>query len=240
MTYERPQHSNEPTGTDNATGGRESDVRTGGAEGQSHGGPRGPVYDPTSQPPQYGVRVPESQQAPGGWAGQPQPAQQNRFGQQNQYGQQPWGQGQQAQNYYAAGTDHPNANPYDQPYVAPPVTPGRGWAIAAVVLGSVSIVLFFLGITVLLALLGLIFGIVALVKAGKVTGTKKGMGITGLVLSGIGLILSGIALAFWVVVGGMTWQILQDPAAQECISQYMADQDQAAYEQCLNDVVNGQ
>lgn len=203
--------------------------------------------DPSAQPPQYGVRVPEGQQQPQ----YGQPAQGGPDGARN--AEEPWndnGSAQSAQptqygqpghggqNYYVPAAGGNNQNPYDQPYVAPHVAPGRGLAIAALVLGIISIVLFFLGLTVLLALLGLVFAIMALMKARKVPGSRKGLGITGLILSIVGLVLSGIALTFWIVVGGMAWQIMQDPAAQECISQYMEDQDQAAYEQCLQDVVN--
>lgn len=286
VSYERPQNNDAPHG--NWSGGQEG--RTGGdpnatghAGSQQDGSPKGNVYDPSSEPPQYGVRVPASQRDGGSAAGSPGYGQSAPQGQDYGYGngntvqdygqqrneqswnpQQPWagnqstgqpgqsygygntgqeygGQNYGGQNYYAPpGGPANNQNPYDQPYVAPPVTPGRGWAITAVVLGAISLVLFFLGITVILAVLGLIFAIVALVKARKVKGSRKGLGITGLILSIIGLILSGIALAVWIVVGGATLQILNDPAGQECISQFMEDQDQAAYQQCLENVVDQQ
>ncbi|WP_047689955.1 DUF4190 domain-containing protein [Kocuria sp. ZOR0020] len=266
MSYERPQNTNDPNAPwSSDQGGQGADPNVGGQQPVRDGGPKGNVYDPTSEPPRYGVRVPEGQ-------GNGQPAQdgqqqpwnsgQNNSGQnnygpgqqgQNQYGQNNYGQNQQAAqpynpNPYGQGSYNQNGgqdfytaqggsnqNPYDQPYAAPPVTPGRGLAVAAVVLGTLSIVLFFLGLTVLLAVLGLIFAIVALVKARKVPGARRGMGITGLVLNIIGLILSGIALVFWILVGGVAWQMFQDPAVQQCVSQYMDDQNQAAYEQCLED-----
>lgn len=264
MSYERPQNTNNSDAPWSADqGGQGSDPNVGGQQPVRDGGPKGNVYDPNSEPPQYGVRVPEGQRSgqsqQGGqqqpWNGgqeqygQGQYSQQDHYnGQPGQYTQNQYGQGQQAPASYnqgqynqGAGQDFytgpggSNHNPYDHPYSAPPVTPGRGLAIAAVVLGALSIVLFFLGFTVLLAVLGLIFAIVALVKARKVQGARKGMSITGLVLNIIGLILSGIALVFWIVVGGIAWQSFQDPAVQECISQFMDDQDQAAYEQCLEE-----
>lgn len=306
MSYERPQNndaqdanwqSDQHNGSAGDPGNTGHDPNlTGEASAQRDGGPRGNVYDPSSEPPQYGVRVQGSDQggqsgngysgaanngdqswnpqqpwaadtggAAGTGAGQygqgqgsygQNPYGQNSYGQgtyaqdayregQNPYGQGSYNQGQhpygnQPQNYYSPDGGGGNQNPYDQPYAAPPVTPGRGWAIASVVLGAISILLFFLGLTVVLAVLGLIFAIVALVKVRKAQGARKGMSITGLVLNILGLILSGIALVFWVVVGGMTWQILQDPAAQECMSQYMEDQNQAAYERCLEETVNDQ
>lgn len=256
MSYERPQNTNDPnTPWSSDQGGQWADPNAGGQQPVRDGGPKGNVYDPNAEPPRYGVRVPEGQGGAQGSQGDPQQpwnSGQYQYGQE-QYGQNQYGQGQQAaapynqssynhdpynqnggQDFYAAqgGSNH---NPYDQPYAAPPVTPGRGLAIAAVVLGALSIVLFFLGLTVLLAVLGLIFAIVALVKARKVQGARKGLSITGLVLNIIGLILSGIALVFWILVGGVAWQMFQDPAVQECVSQYMDDQNQATYEQCLED-----
>lgn len=260
MSYERPQNTNNPDAPWSADqGGQGSDPNVGGQQPVRDGGPKGNVYDPNSEPPQYGVRVPEGQrngQSQHGDQQQPWNGGQDQYGQYNQqgpYNQNQYGQAQQAPASYnqgpynqgsynqGAGQDFytdpsgSNQNPYDHPYAAPPVTPGRGLAIAAVVLGALSIVLFFLGFTVLLAVLGLVFAIVALVKARKVQGARKGMGITGLVLNIIGLILSGIALVFWIVVGGIAWQSFQDPAVQGCISQFMDDQDQAAYEQCLEE-----
>ncbi|MDO4254176.1 MAG: DUF4190 domain-containing protein [Kocuria sp.] len=167
------------------------------------------------EPPRYGVRLPEGQDTQGGASS-----------------------GQQQTPAYQAvpGYNDANQNPYDQPYVAPPVTPGRGLAIASVVLGVISVLLFFLGLTFLLAVLGLVFAIIALVKARKVPGSRKGMSITGLVLNIIGLILGGIALIFWVFVGGAALQILQDPAGQECITQYTEDQNMEKYRQCIEQV----
>ncbi|MDO5619792.1 DUF4190 domain-containing protein [Kocuria sp.] len=265
MSYERPQNNNDPNANwTSEQGGQGADPNVAGEQPVRDGGPKGNVYDPSAEPPRYGVRVPESErgsqygqgpyqagpQGQGGQGGQPwnsgpqqtdaqswNNAQSGPQSVQNQYGaanHNPYGPGQ-VDYYAAANGPSNNQNPYDQPYVAPPVTPGRGLAIAAVVLGSISIVLFFLGLTVLLALLGLIFAIVALVKARKVQGSRKGLGITGLVLNIIGLVLGTIALIFWVVIGGMAWTMFQDPAVQECISQYMDDQNQTAYQQCLED-----
>jgi len=75
---------------------------------------------------------------------------------------------------------------------------GNGLAVAGLVMGILSLVLFwipFLGI--LLGLLGLIFGGIGIGRANKV-GKGKGMAIAGLVMGIIGLLL-GLAWIFLLV-----------------------------------------
>ena len=76
---------------------------------------------------------------------------------------------------------------------------GNGLAITALVLGIVSFCLGWTGILgLILAVLAVVFGIVALVQK-----QNKGMGITGLVLGGIALITSlFITLAGLALLGG--------------------------------------
>lgn len=104
---------------------------------------------------------------------------------------------------------------------APPVAPAgntysgyvptklpAGLAIASLVLGIVSIVgaipLSF--VTIVVALVGLILGIIALRKVSKGTGGGKGMAIGGVVTSAIGFILSAVVLIFVII----TLMMVQD------------------------------
>jgi hypothetical protein len=75
---------------------------------------------------------------------------------------------------------------------------GNGLAVAGLVMGILSLVLFwipFLGI--LLGLLGLIFGGIGIGRANKV-GKGKGMAIAGLVMGILGVLL-GLAWIFLLV-----------------------------------------
>lgn len=88
---------------------------------------------------------------------------------------------------------HNSAHP--QPLVINFVQPVRrnGFAVAGLVLGIIALCLFWLpGINVILALLGMIFSVVGVVKRGV---GGKGKAITGLVLSLIGLLFSFIIFA---------------------------------------------
>jgi hypothetical protein len=80
--------------------------------------------------------------------------------------------------------------------------PGNGIAVASMILGIVSLVLFFLWfLAPILALLAIIFGALGIGKAKKIGGKGKGMAIAGLVTGSIGLVVSIIiiVLAFIVV-----------------------------------------
>lgn len=103
--------------------------------------------------------------------------------------------------------------PVEQPPVAPvpPVQPvavdaaprgGAGLAITSMVLGIVSIVIFFLWfVAIPLAITAIILGIVSLVK--RYPG--KGMSITGIVTGGVGaFILGGLVLLSLVAYSGIT------------------------------------
>ena len=107
---------------------------------------------------------------------------QNNYG--NQYGQQGYGQ----QNY------QPDQEPKES----------KGFGIAALVLGIISVVLFCTCINLPLAALAIIFAIVQLVKGGK-----KGLAIGGLVT---GIISIVCCIIFWAAIftSGSTAQDIMD------------------------------
>ena len=87
-------------------------------------------------------------------------------------------------------------NTYQQPA---PAQPGKGFGIASMVLGIIALLVtllscclpFMLILSGLLGLLSIVFGIIAIAKKGG-----KGMGIAGLICSGIGLLLAIVILIF--------------------------------------------
>lgn len=105
--------------------------------------------------------------------------------------------------------------------------PGRGMAIAALVLGILALLLCWTVIGgILLGLIALVLGIVAAVKARKGRARGAGMAITGAVLGAIGLILAGVLVAVGVsILNSESGQNLQD-----CLED--AGNDDAAVEQC--------
>ena len=76
--------------------------------------------------------------------------------------------------------------------------------IAALVLGIISLILAFIPcgcyISGLTALIGLILGIVAVVK-GKKSGAKIGTGVAGIILSAIAIVVTIVAFIFYTVIG---------------------------------------
>ena len=90
----------------------------------------------------------------------------------------------------------PMQTPYQQPVQSPygaPVVPGKGLAIAAMILGIVSLALFCLWyLAIPCGIVGLVLGAIAHNKA-KAVGMKSGMATAGIVCSAIAL---GIALLF--------------------------------------------
>ena len=79
--------------------------------------------------------------------------------------------------------------------------PGKGAAVASLVLGIIAVVLWFFGYT---SIVSVILGIVGLVCAGnaKKAGFKGGLRTAGFVLSLIGLIGGGIAFVACVACAG--------------------------------------
>jgi len=174
-----------------------------------------PTYgQPTYGQPTYGQ--PQSDQQ----YGQPQSGQQ--YGQ-PQYGQQPgWSQPSAAQ--YGADVRQTEAG-YAQMYGQKPRT---GMAITSLVLGIIAFILawFPLGsyLAVLLALLSVIFGIIAIRRP-----AGKGMAVAGLILGGIALVISIIASIVYTKIGADLIEI-----TQQCIEETGTDQG-PALEQCIND-----
>jgi hypothetical protein len=131
---------------------------------QPHGGPQQP---------------PGAEQSPYGGPQQPYAGQQSPYaGQQSPYGgqQSPYGQAPTGAAAYGQAQGSPQG--------------GNGLAIASIVVGGVGLVLSFVGFGVILAVVGLVLGIIALVK-------KKGARMLAL----IGTIVSGLGVLVGIVVG---------------------------------------
>lgn len=117
---------------------------------------------------------------------------QNPGSYQSQTGYQSQGNYQGQMGYQNPGTDQ---NMWQQQYVNPqgqPNEPGKGFAIASMILGIVSLVLFCTCINLPLALAAIILAIVQFVKSGK-----NGMAIAGLI-TGIASIV--LFIVFWVLI----------------------------------------
>ena len=114
-------------------------------------------------------------------------SQQNQYGQKNYYSQQA---GSQRQNNYPVGNPyHKQQFPsYEQPS-------GKGFAIASLVLGIVSVCTCCGGL--LPSVLGLIFGIISKSKQSE----NNGMAIAGIILSSIGIVISLIFIAMMIIGG---------------------------------------
>lgn len=109
----------------------------------------------------------------------------------------------------------------------------NGLAVASLVLGIIAIVATVTIIGMVLgapiALVGIIVGIIAVVQAKKFPpqGARRGMAITGLVLS----ILSLVAIAALMI---LTMTVLSETGVRECMSL----QDEAAIEQCVEEALS--
>lgn len=134
--------------------------------------------------------------------------------------------GVQQQGYSQPATDYSQG--YQQPtygdngYNTYQQPKPKGLAIAALVLGILAFLTGWMIIGGIFGLIGLILGIVAVVKANKGQADGKGMAITGIVLSSLGLIA---ATAMGVIFG---WGMM---AALNC-SEYSSDS--VAMERCIN------
>ena len=122
------------------------------------------------------------------------------------------GQSEQPKFVPAAPPDAPAGNAYSG-YV--PTKLPAGMAIASLVMGIVSILgaLPLSFITIVVALVGLILGIIALRKVRKGTGGGKGMAIGGVVTSAIGFILSAVVLVL-LIIGTMMMQECKNTGVQ--------------------------
>ena len=122
------------------------------------------------------------------------------------------GQSEQPKFVPAAPPVAPAGNAYSG-YV--PTKLPAGMAIASLVMGIVSILgaLPLSFITIVVALVGLILGIIALRKVRKGTGGGKGMAIGGVVTSAIGFILSVVVLVL-LIIGTMMMQECKNTGVQ--------------------------
>ena len=122
------------------------------------------------------------------------------------------GQSEQPKFVPAAPPVPPAGNAYSG-YV--PTKLPAGMAIASLVMGIVSILgaLPLSFITIVVALVGLILGIIALRKVRKGTGGGKGMAIGGVVTSAIGFILSAVVLVL-LIIGTMMMQECKNTGVQ--------------------------
>ena len=152
-----------------------------------------PVTPVTENGPQT-----ENWQNQGGWQQPQQPEFQNLGSFQNQgnFQSQPdfTGQGS-AQNYNTA--PGAGSNGWQQQYTNPQAQqhkqePGKGFAIASMILGIVSLVLFCTCINVPLAIAAIILAIVQFVKNGK-----NGMAIAGMITGIVSIVL---CIVFWVLI----------------------------------------
>jgi hypothetical protein len=109
----------------------------------------------------------------------------------------------------AAG--EPPASPEQQLPTAPPPMPGapamapvsasNGLAVAALVLGIVSLVLFFIpGFGFLLGVVAIVLGALGIARANKMAGKQRGVAIAGLVCGAIGVIVNVLFIALIVNV----------------------------------------
>lgn len=132
---------------------------------------------------------------------------------------------------YSAPADYSAGgyNNYQQGYGAPVKAPGTGLGIASLVLGIIAIITCWFAIGGLAGLIGLILGIIAIVKLRKTPGSKKGLAITGTILSAIGLVIGAVMTVFLLWAGS----IAMDGVTQ-CQS-YLESNDQAGYEQCITE-----
>lgn len=240
MSYQPPHNADRSSPWSN--GGAQAD------DAARDGGPQGPAHDPgQEEAPRYGVRAPQ----------EPAPSQQGvpQYGRYDD-GQSSYSAGQPVQPAeYGAGPvapaqqsygGYPNQDPYVQGGYQPgrKVKDGKGMGIASLVLGIVSVLLFWLlGLFIIAALIGLILGIISVVRASKAR-AGKGFGIAGLILNGLGLILNGLILVLSLIFGAAMIQVFNDPDVRSCWDTYMGTemttQDQADFEQCVTDAVDQQ
>ncbi|MGA3183692.1 MAG: DUF4190 domain-containing protein [Candidatus Dormibacteria bacterium] len=88
--------------------------------------------------------------------------------------------------------------PYGAPYPYALAATGNGYAITALVLGLVSLILsWFPGVDWVLAAVAIIFGAVGISTASRRGGAGRGMAIAGLVL---GVITVVLGIIFWAVI----------------------------------------
>lgn len=104
-----------------------------------------------------------------------------------------------------------------------PAKPSNGIGIAALVIGIVSIFLFWFPVLgLVLAILAVVFGIVGIRKASRGEATNKGMAITGVVTGGLALVGAILASIFYLFLADEFSTLF------ECIEQAETVQDEEA------------
>lgn len=97
----------------------------------------------------------------------------------------------------------------------PPAAPGKGMAVAALVLGSVALLFCWVPIlnlfTGLLAIVGLVLGIIAIVQASKGRAGGQSLAIVGTILSGLSLLIGFVVgISFFAAVGEEVQRMEED------------------------------
>ena len=138
-----------------------------------------------NQNPQYGNPYPPNQNQNPQY-GNPYPPNQN---QNPQYGN-PYPPNQNQNPQYG--------NPYPPNYNQRPADnrkeePGKGFAVASMVLGLISLVLFCTGINIITAILAIVFGIIHLVKQKQ----NPGMAVAGIVTAVVGILAF---VTYWLLI----------------------------------------
>ncbi|ANY08972.1 DUF4190 domain-containing protein [Pseudonocardia sp. HH130630-07] len=167
-----------------------------------------------------------------GQSGNPQdPNQQSRPEQPTeQYGQQ-YGQYAQQPGGYP---DRPQYDPQGYPggyggHQPPPPAPRNGVGIAALVLGILAVLSFWLVVGGVLGLIAIGLGILGIVRAGKGIASNRGVAITGLILGIVGV----LATVAYVVFVTSLFTSLGGGDLVQCIQS--SDGSQSAMEQCQRD-----
>jgi hypothetical protein len=165
----------------------------------------GPPRDPNQPPDSEGQEGPQSPQEPGP-AQQPQPQPQSPAGAQQPpaHGQPPPGQGAQQP---APGQPWEQQPGWAPPAYAPPAEPGNGQAIAAFILGLISLVMlaftlgFFFFVSLPCAIVAIFLGRIGRrrVDEGE-TPKHRGLAQAGFVTGIVGTVLSVLATVGWILV----------------------------------------
>ena len=135
--------------------------------------------------------------------------------------------------YGMAGGNY-NQPPTSYGYEAAPPQQNNGVALAAMILGILSLLgLLFLFPGLILGVIALILGIVGVKKANSIIGpgSRKGMAISGIVMGAIATILSALMLIFGISVAK---QLLDDGVMEAC-EQFQGDNEQ--YQSCIEDEI---
>jgi len=144
------------------------------------------------------------------------PDRQQAYDRQGGYGQGGYGQGGYGQGGYGQ----------------PPVAPRNGAGIAALILGILSILLFWLlGLGLVPGIIGLVLGIVGLRRARRGRATNRGSALIGVITSIVGIVLSLVVAVVLAVVVGAAWNT-GGRELLDCIRS--SSSSEAAVQQCVD------